>query len=195
MAVDKNGKKLPPGITLRKDGRYMARFQYKGEAYVLYGTDVDQLQTEMDDLKYEVRHGLYEKEQNIAAGSWFQTWMEEYKQYEVKPTTYSLYDRTYEGHIKPYIHKKKLKDIRPEHIQRIFNAEAKKVKQQTLTRIKVILNGMFQQAYKNGVIQKNPVKRATLPKLREEVERRVMTLAEQNLFLLYAKKKILRRYI
>ena len=188
MAVDKNGKKLPKGITIRKDGRYMARFQYEGQNYTLYGNKLERLLEQVEDLKYEVRHGLYEKEQNITVDAWFHTWMEEYKKNQVKPTTYDLYERTYDGHIKQYIQKRKLRDIRPEHIQRIFNTESKRVKRQTLTRINVILNGLFQQAYKNGIIQKNPVKRATLPKLREEVERRVMTLEEQQLFLQYAKK-------
>lgn len=129
MAVKRKEKELPKGITLRKDGRYMGRFQYEGQPYTLYGDDVDTLLVEIDDLKYEVRHGIYEKEQNILVGTWFHTWMEEYKQNEVKPTTYSLYDRTYEGHIKQYVQNKNLKDIRPEHIQRIFNSESKKVKQ------------------------------------------------------------------
>ena len=188
MVTEKKARKLPKGITKRKDGRYMARFQYEGENYILYGRELNKLILQIEDLKYEVRHGLYEKEQNILVGTWFRTWMEEYKLNQVKPTTYDLYERTYDGHIKPYIQKRKLKDIRPEHIQRIFNTEAKKVKQQTLTRIQVILNGMFQQAYKNGIIQKNPVKRTTLPKLREDLERRVMTMEEQELFLEYAKK-------
>lgn len=155
----KKGRKLPKGITIRKDGRYMARFQYEGESYTLYGNKLESLLEQIEDLKYEVRHGLYEKEQNIIIDAWFHTWMEEYKKNQVKPTTYDLYERTYEGHIKQYIQKRKLKDIRPEHIQRIFNAEAKRVKRKTLTRIHVILNGLFQQAYKNGIIQKNPVKR------------------------------------
>lgn len=188
MAAKKKAKELPKGITLRKDGRYMGRFRYEGEDYILYGENVEKLQNDMEDLRYEVRHGLYEKEQNITVGSWFYTWMEEYKKYEDKAQTCSLYIRTYEGHIKEYIHKKKLKEVRPEHIQKIFNAESKRVKKQTLTRIKVILNGMFQQAYKNGIIQKNPVQRATLPKLREEVERRVMTTEEQKIFMEYCKK-------
>lgn len=183
-----NKKKLPKGITKRKDGRYMARFQYEGENYTLYGSDPDKLLERIEDLKYEVRHGIYEKEQNITVDSWFSTWMEEYKRHQVKPTTYDLYERTYMGHIKPYIQKKKLRDIRPEHIQRILNAESKVVKRQTLTRIHVILNGLFRQAYKNGIIQKNPVERSTLPKLREDAERRVMTREEQALFMRYAKQ-------
>lgn len=183
-----NKKKLPKGITMRKDGRYMARFQYEGENYTLYGSDPDKLLVQIEDLKYEVRHGIYEKEQNITVDSWFCTWMEEYKRHQVKPTTYDLYERTYTGHIKPYIQKKKLRDIRPEHIQRILNAESKVVMRQTLTRIHVILNGLFRQAYKNGIIQKNPVERSTLPKLREDAERRVMTREEQALFMRYAKQ-------
>ena len=183
-----NKKKFPRGITKRKDGRYMARFQYEGENYTLYGSDPDKLLERIEDLKYEVRHGIYEKEQNITVDSWFSTWMEEYKRHQVKPTTYDLYERTYMGHIKPYIQKKKLRDIRPEHIQRILNAESKVVKRQTLTRIHVILNGLFRQAYKNGIIQKNPVERSTLPKLREDAERRVMTREEQALFMRYAKQ-------
>ena len=74
-----NKKKLPKGITMRKDGRYMARFQYEGENYTLYGSDPDKLLVQIEDLKYEVRHGIYEKEQNITVDSWFCTWMEEYK--------------------------------------------------------------------------------------------------------------------
>ena len=183
-----NKKKLPKGITKRKDGRYMARFQYEGENYTLYGSDPDKLLDRIEDLKYEVRHRIYEKEQNITVDSWFSTWMEEYKRHQVKPTTYDLYERTYMGHIKPYIQKKKLRDIRPEHIQRILNAESKVVKRQTLTRLHGILNGLLRQAYNNGIIQKNPVERSTLPKLREDAERRVMTREEQALFMRYAKQ-------
>lgn len=186
MAADK--KKLPKGITMRKDGRYMARFQYEGENYTLYGPELDKLLVQIEDLKYEVRHGIYEKEKNITVDSWFKIWIEEYKRQQVKPTTYDLYQRTYDGHIKPHIQKKKLKDIRPEHIQKLLNVESKNVKQQTLTRIHVILNGLFRQAYKNGIILKNPVERTTMPRLREETERRVMTVEEQNIFLKYAKQ-------
>ena len=180
--------KLPKGITVRKDGKLMGRVQYEGERYTLYDTDLNTLQKRMEDLKYELRHGIFEKEQNITVDSWYHTWMTEYKKNQVKPTTFDLYERTYEGHIKGYIGKRKMKDIRPEHIQRIFNVEAKRVKRQTLTRIKVILNGVFKQAYKNGIIQKNPVERTTFPRIREETERRVMTKDEQQLFLKYTKR-------
>ena len=184
MPIDK----LPKGITVRKDGLFMGRFQYEGERYTLYDANVDTLLKRMEDLKYELRHGIYAKETNITVGSWYRTWIDEYKKNRVKPTTYDLYERTYDGHIKGYIGKRKLKDIRPEHIQRLLNLEAKKVKQQTLMRIRVILNSMFKQAYVNGLIQKNPVERTVMPKLEEDTEWRVLTKEEQTLFLKYCKE-------
>ena len=169
-------KKLPAGVTFRKDGSYMGRVQIDNERYTLYDTDLDNLLKRLEDLRYELRHGIYEKEQNIVVNVWFHTWMEEYKKNQVRPTTYDLYERTYELHIKKYIGNRKMKDIRPEHIQRLLNKESTKVKKQTLSRINVILNGFFKQAYKNGIIRKNPVERTNFPKMTEEFKRRVRTM-------------------
>lgn len=163
MAVVKE-KQLPTGITKRPDGLYMARFQYEGSRHTLYDKDLETLKNRMEDQKYELRHGIYQKEQNITVDDWFHTWIEEYKMNNIKPTTVELYERTYIHHIYPYLKKRKLKDIRPEHIQRVFNQEAKKLSKQSLQRLRVIINSMFKQAYKNGIIKRNPVSMTTLPK-------------------------------
>ena len=68
-------KKLPAGVTFRKDGRYMGRVQIDNERYTLYDTDLDNLLKRLEDLRYELRHGIYEKEQNIVVNVWFHTWM------------------------------------------------------------------------------------------------------------------------
>lgn len=65
MEKDMKGKELPKGITQRPDGRYMGRFQYEGEKYCLYDIDLDKLQEKIEDMRYELRHGIYQKEQNI----------------------------------------------------------------------------------------------------------------------------------
>lgn len=187
MAVDKE-KQLPAGITKRPDGLYMARFQYEGIRYTLYDKDLEMLKNRMEDQKYELRHGIYQKEQNITVDDWFHTWIEEYKMNNVKPTTLELYERTYIHHIYPYLKKRKLKDIRPEHIQRVFNQEAKKLSKQSLQRLHVIINSMFKQAYKNGIIKRNPVSMTTLPKGKEADERRVMSKEEQEIFLKYTRE-------
>lgn len=101
MAVDKNGKKLPAGITQRADGRYMGRFMYKGEQYTLYDKkSPKQLQKAMNDLRYELEHGLYANASKVNVENWFLTWMEEYKANTVKASTYSLYETYYNTYIK-----------------------------------------------------------------------------------------------
>ena len=90
MAKDLKGKELPKGITQRPDGRYMGRFQYEGEKHCLYDADLDKLLERMEDMRYELRHGIYQKEQNITVSSWNKTWMEEYKIPSVKKGTVSF---------------------------------------------------------------------------------------------------------
>lgn len=178
---------LPRGITMRKDGLYMARFMHKGKNYILYGRNPKQLEAAMEDLKYEVRHGLYEKERDITVDAWFRIWMDEYKHRQVKATTCRVYNTTYTVHVKPYIGEKKLKDIQPLHLQQILNRESEKAGQQTLSGISIVINMLFKQAYKSGMIRQNPAERTVLPRLREDTERRVMTREEQQIFLKYAR--------
>lgn len=47
-------KGLPKGITQRPDGRYMARFQYKGEKYCLYDYNIERLQERMSASRQPV---------------------------------------------------------------------------------------------------------------------------------------------
>ena len=63
-----------------------------------------------------------------------------------------------------------------------------------LSSIKVVaavLNGCFQQALKNGLIERNPVKLAELPRQKERKERQAMTKEQQALFMEYAKESYL----
>ena len=51
--------KLPPGITLRKDGRYQRRFTCQGKRYTLYDKNLRTLKKRLADAKYEAEHGYY----------------------------------------------------------------------------------------------------------------------------------------
>lgn len=80
-----------------------------------------------------------------------------------------------------------VKDIRAEHIQRLLNKESKRLSKKTLSRLKVILNDLFNQAYKNKIIKKNPVPLTQFPKYPPEKERRVMTRDEQKILRVFLK--------
>ena len=188
MALDNKGKELPKGIRQRKDGRYEARFTYNGESYTIYNMDLRILKKELQDRKYEVEHGLYSKESKVSVDSWYNTWMKEYKKNNVKYGTYKNYESVYELYIKKKIGKKALADIRPEHIQNIYNKlQADGYSHKTISLTAIVLGGMFKQAYKNQMIVKNPVELTTIPRnMKKKKDFRVMSAAEQKIFLQYA---------
>ena len=187
MAADKNGKELPKGIMLRGDGRYIGRFVYQGEKYTLYDRELKVLKKKMADLKYEVEHGIYAKEENVILASWFNIWITEYKMNSVKFGTIGSYTDCFNQWIKPTLGNKKLKEIRGEHIQKLYNDMVKaEYARTTIELVSVVLNSIYKQAIKNGMVQRNPVSLATLPRNTKKKEQRVLSTEEQKIFMKYA---------
>lgn len=182
-------KKLPKGITLRADGRYMARFQYEGERYTLYGKNPKELLENMDNMKYELKHGLFCKPKEITVSDWFETWIDQYKTGTCKASTIQTYRQSFEHYIKPIIGKKKVTDIQPQMMQRIINdLHKREFSKSRINLVYVVLCGMFEQAQRNKIILGNPADALVFPRFRKKTQndRRVMTIEEQNIFLEYA---------
>jgi integrase len=193
MATDKNGKVLPKGITLRSDGRYMARFQYDGERYTIYDINIKDLLEKMDNMKYELKHGIFCKPKEITVSAWFETWLEQYKNNTSKASTIQTYKQSYASYIKPVLGKRKVTDIQPQALQKIINDLYKKgLSKSRVNFVFVILSGMFNQAQKNKLIINNPADALVFPKYRKkgQNEKRVMSLEEQKMFLKYAKESV-----
>ena len=192
MAKDKNGKELPKGIRQKADGRYEGRFRYEGKDYSVVDKSLTRCKKMFNDLRYEVENGLYAKQENITVDSWFKTWIDEYKRPTVKRGTVTVYEGHYNCYIKKELGSKKLKSIRPEHIQKIYNdLHRSGFSRNTIELTGVVLSGMYKQAVKNKIIKDNPVQYATLPRSTSHEERRVMTLEEQQTFMKYVKDSYL----
>ena len=188
MALDKNGKALPSGISFRaSDGRYMGRFTYHGKSYTAYGKTAHEAKEKLESMKYEVIHGLYFKDDSVTVNAWFEIWIKDYKEPSVKAGTINVYYQNYNAYLRNYFGKYQLRDIRTDHIQRFYNKMAEKYSHNTLEICRAILNGMYTQAIRNELIQRNPVKNAVLPRDNKKKTANVLTLEEQNLFLRYAK--------
>lgn len=83
------GKNCRRALHKDRTGRYMARFQYKGEQYTLYHkTSVKQLVKDMNNMKYELEHGLYASAKKVKVDDWYNAWMNEYKAHTVKKSTF-----------------------------------------------------------------------------------------------------------
>lgn len=57
--------------------------------------------------------------------------------------------------------------------------------------VSAVLNGCFKQALRNGLIERNPVILAELPRQKEKQTRQAMTKEQQELFMQYAKESYL----
>lgn len=185
---DAKESKLPPGVALRADGRYMGRFVVDGEQFTFYDKNLKKLVKKMQEKRYEVEHGFYCKETNITVEGWFETWLKEYKENTVKAGTIESYSQNFLLYIKPILGKRKLSQVRPEHIQKLLNNMTKKYAPATINLTVVILGGMYKQAYKNKLVASNPMLVVVPPKKKGTKKKiRVLSLEEQKVFIEYAK--------
>lgn len=190
MAKDTRGRELPKGIRQRKNGTYEGRVAYEGKRYNLYGDTVTEVKKKMTDLKYKLEHGLHGEASKMTLDQWFSIWMNQYKKNNVKIGTVLSYESYYKYYIQASLGKKKIVSIRGEHIQKLYNDLCNQGMEISSIKIaSAILNGCMKQALKNGLIEKNPVSAATLPKEKEKKQRRVLTMEEQRIFMEYARKR------
>ena len=74
-----NRKKLPKGITYRKDGRYMWRFSHNRHTYCGYASRLSDAEKGLLDARYRVENGIYGKESSHTMDEWFNVWLETFK--------------------------------------------------------------------------------------------------------------------
>ena len=176
-------KGLPKGITKRSDGRYMGRFIYAGERYSLYDTNVKRLKKTMEDMRYELEHGLYGKCENVRLDKWFEEVIDVYKKPVLKESTLIHYQVYYRLYIKKVLGNMYIKDIKPVHIQKLYNSMKERgYKTNTIKKVANILRVTLEQAVRCDFIVKNPCVATTLPKA-DVKEKKILTADEQKNFL------------
>lgn len=67
--------KLPNGVTQRKDGLYVGRFQYQGIRYNVTDQDMKKCADKLEKMKYEIKNGIYCKE-SVVTGQQLVSYMD-----------------------------------------------------------------------------------------------------------------------
>ncbi len=175
-------KRLPKGISIRKDGRYQARYTLNGKRYTIYGNTLKEVEKKLRDAKYEIDHGIYAKPDRITVDAWYKIWLKEYRENVVRETTVIGNKKCY-LHVKPEIGQMKLQAVRPEHIQRVLNKmKSEGYSGSYIENTRQTMNMIFYQALMNGIIITNPVEKSVLPKVetgKSDTHRRALTEWEQ----------------
>jgi len=87
MFVMAEKKALPKGISIRKDGRYQARYTFNGKRHTIYGKTLREVQKKLRDAQYEIDHGIFAKPEKLTVNDWYQIWVKEYRENVVRETT------------------------------------------------------------------------------------------------------------
>jgi len=87
---------------------------------------------------------------------WVETWLEDYKRPNVKPSTFSTtYELPCRKHILPHFGEKILQEIRPIDVRQ-FLVERASLSSSYINKIVLCLNGIFETAIDNDLLSKNP---------------------------------------
>lgn len=196
MAKDQNGKELPKGITWREDKQtYMARFTYQGKSYTFYDKDLKKIKKKLADKRYEAEHGLAGSADKITLDRWYKVWLEDYKIPTIKETSVHSYKQMYSCYIEKELGSRYLLQIKPVHIQKIYNTLLleRGLAPKTISNIQGMLYDIFEIAVKNDLIVKNPCKGITRPKL-GKTKGEALSVDEQNTLLVYLDKDKWKRH-
>ena len=190
MGKDLQGKKLPNGITQRKSGVYRGRFEYNGETYTRDNSNLKELVQELEDLRYEVKHGLKGKGDTVTLDAWFDVWINIHKRKTIKESTQVRYYDFYQRYIKKELGKQKIVNINPLTLERLFQGMADEgYSTKTIRDVYNILNAMFKYAIHNRLTAFNPCAGVCLPKTKTK-EIRILTLEEQREVITHAKGRL-----
>lgn len=188
MGKDLQGKNLGKGISQRSDGRYVARAQVNGETILLYGWNLKSLKKEFDEAKNLMKLKtvqITQKEKKVTLNEWFEEWYSKYKAPTLKGGGSPAYKRRFHNYYGCRIGSKYLSDIRQIHVQTAIADMLEAGRTPKSTREATgILQNCIEAAVANGLMTINPVVGVIIPKS-ETVERRVLTMDEQKIFLDY----------
>lgn len=191
MGKDLKGKELGRGLTQRPDGRYMGRAQVEGKSIVLYDWKLRELKRNLAMAIDEARRSNLMPDMDgrkITLSEWFEEWYSKYKAPTLKNGASPSYKRRFLNYYGVRIGSKPLADIRQLHVQTAIadmletGRSSKSVREAT-----GILQNCIEAAIANGLMTINPVVGVIVPKC-EKVERRVLSVEEQEIFLEYLER-------
>lgn len=168
----------------RADGTFEARYYVGGERKSLYGKNKTELMNKLRSILVDINEGTYVEPSNLTVKEWFKTWLWDYKRKAVRESTFDDYERMYTKYVADEaIGKMKLKHVRGQDIQKLYNKIIGAEKKRTAELVHILLNMGFKQAIKNDLILRNPVEATERPQRVKPNKARALTLDERKRFL------------
>lgn len=188
MGKDLKGKELGIGIAQRKDGRYEARYKDRfGNRKSVYDFTLKGVRKKLADAVTADSEGR-EPVKRLTLNEWYDIWYNTYKKNIVKESTLSNQRMLYNTNIRDVLGDRWLDEISRNDIQAFVNTKYN-YKVSYVKQMKILLHDIFQRAYEDEYISKNPVYKilfADEPKK----EKHALSVDEEKLFLKHAKQSL-----
>lgn len=141
----------------------------------------------VDDFKVAKHTGTYIEFNNLTVGGWLDTFYETYVVGKVKISTRVNDESIIKHHLKPYIGRIKLTELKGFQVQKFYNqmlidgrVDGKGgLNPKTIRNIHLTLHKALEQAVKNDLLVKNPLKSVILPR-QEKKQIQILTPEEQR---------------
>ena len=182
----KNRGRNEGSISPRSNGRWRAQVSLCGKRLSRDFTTKVQCQRWIREVLDKKDQGFNFDGAQISLREFLEDWLIT-KEASLRPETHYQYSMTCRKYIIPLLGKLKLIELRPEHIQKLYQAEKQAgVGDRTIEMIHMVLHGALGHAVKLGLLSRNPTD-ATIPIRPKHKEMKFYDETQVNQFLLSAK--------
>ena len=180
-------------ITLRKDGRWEAKYTFEGKRKAIYGKTQKEVKTLLKQKLREIEiasekgYTNYIEKSKVTLGQWLDIWLDKYCKTSVRASTYSWYEMFVRVHIKPILGECKMCNLSTEKLQELFNLKkkcpsnndkTKTLSGRTIDAIRRVIRAALNQAKIDGYILSDPIKGVKIGTL-SKPDVRALTREEQ----------------
>jgi integrase len=152
-------------IYQRKDGSWVGAVSIQGRRLSHYAKTQKEARDWLKTTLAQVENGLTFAGAQAKVGEYMEYWLRIIET-TVRPRTLEQYQQVARQYIIPVLGSIKLKDLRPDQIQAMYNAYLDRgMSRRNVIMVHAVLHRAFVHALKQGLVSRNPVDAVTRPKL------------------------------
>ncbi|NJN65373.1 MAG: tyrosine-type recombinase/integrase [Chloroflexaceae bacterium] len=149
-------------IIKRSDGRWQGSLTAhspdgRSKRVYVYGKTASEVREKLGALRKEQERGVNLLSDNPTVQQYLANWLEYTVKPEAAPKTYESYEETCRNRITSYVGSVKLKNLKPEHIQRmVVQLQERELSQRSIQYAVGVLSRALNKAVLHGHIARNP---------------------------------------
>ncbi len=169
-------------IYQRQDGLWCARVSVGGRRLTAYRKTQREAREWIREALAQVATGLTVERSRATVGEYLRYWLEMSRP-TLRPKTSQQYEQIVQQHIAPDLGAVRLKDVRPDHVQALYNRRlAAGVGRRTVRLVHAVLHRAFGRAVRWGLMGRNPADAVDKPQAPHR-EMRVLTVEQVRALL------------